>query len=314
MSGDTIIQTHQLTHHFGSVLAVDHLDLSVPAGCVYGFLGPNGAGKTTTIRLLLGLLSAQSGEISLFGRRFTASEWPMLARIGTLVESPSLYPHLSGRENLELTRRLVGAAPRQVARVLSLVRLEKDANRPVGQYSLGMRQRLGLALALLNQPVLLVLDEPTNGLDPAGIHEVRELLRTLPQTEGVTVFVSSHLLSEVEQTASHLGIIQNGRLLFQGTLAQLQSQFAQQLWVRVDRPEDAVQQLRRQGWQVYKNGKPEISVEVNGDADAAMVNNTLVFNGFNVYHLDLARPTLEDVFLSLTGGVPATFVPQPVEA
>ena len=185
--------------------------------------------------------------------------------------------------------------------MLALVRLEKDANRLVGQYSMGMRQRLGMALALLNQPVLLMLDEPTNGLDPAGIHEVRELLRTLPQAEGVTVFISSHLLSEVEQTASHLGIIQQGRLLFQGPLSQLQAQFAQQLWLRVDRPEEAMQHLRKQGWQASKNGKPEISVEVNGDADAALVNNTLVYNGFNVFRLDLARPALEDVFLSLTG-------------
>jgi ABC-2 type transport system ATP-binding protein len=300
MTNDCIIQTQQLTARFGSTLAVDRLDLAVPAGCVYGFLGPNGAGKTTTIRMLLGLLQPAAGDIQLFGRNFTFNEWPLLAKIGALVESPSLYPHLTGRENLELTRRLVNASPRQIARVLTLVRLEKDANRPVSQYSLGMRQRLGLALALLNQPILLVLDEPTNGLDPAGIHEVRELIRSLPQAEGVTVFVSSHLLSEVEQTATHLGIIQQGRLLFQGSLAQLQAQQAQQLWLRVDRPEDALSHLRRQGWQASKNGKPEIAVEVNGDADVALVNNCLVYNGFNVFHLDLARPTLEDVFLTLT--------------
>jgi lantibiotic transport system ATP-binding protein len=300
MQNDFIIQTRQLTCRFGSVVAVDHLDLSVPAGTVYGFLGPNGAGKTTTIRLLLGLLKPAAGEIRLFGRPFSPRDWPMLDKIGALVESPSLYPHLTGRENLELTRRLVGASPRQVERALATVRMEKDAGRLVGQYSMGMRQRLGFALALLNQPALLVLDEPTNGLDPAGIHEMRELIRNLPQAEGVTVFISSHLLSEVEQMASHLGIIQQGRLLFEGSLAQLQAQYAQQLWVRVDRPEDALGLLRRQGWQAHKNGKPEISVEVNGDADVALVNNSLVYNGFNVFHLDLARPALEDVFLALT--------------
>jgi ABC-type multidrug transport system ATPase subunit len=305
MQNDFIIQTRQITCRFGDVLAVDHLNLAVPAGCVYGFMGPNGAGKTTTIRMLLGLLKPNAGEIHLFGRPFSPRDWPLLDKIGALVESPSLYPHLTGRENLELTRRLVGANPRQVERVLATVRLEKDANRLVGQYSLGMRQRLGLALALLNQPALLVLDEPTNGLDPAGIHEVRDLIRNLPQAEGVTVFISSHLLSEVEQMASHLGIIQQGRLLFEGPLAQLQAQYAQQLWLRVDRPEDALNLLRRQGWQAHKNGKPEIAVEVNGDADVALVNNSLVFNGFNVFHLDLARPTLEDVFLALTTGAQA---------
>jgi lantibiotic transport system ATP-binding protein len=301
MGNDCIIQTRQVTCRFGRMLAVDRLDLTVPVGCVYGFLGPNGAGKTTTIRMLLGLLEPDEGEIRLFGRLFNRREWPLLAKIGALVEAPSLYPHLTGRENLELTRRLVGTSPKMIDHVLQTVRLEKDAGRLVGQYSLGMRQRLGLALALLNQPALLVLDEPTNGLDPAGIHEIRDLIRTLPQASGVTVFISSHLLSEVEQMATHLGIIQEGRLLFQGPLAQLQAQFGKQLWLRVDRPEEAMALLRRQGWQAEKNGKPEIAVDVNGDADVAMVNNALVFNGFNVYHLDLARPALEDVFLNLTG-------------
>ncbi len=291
---------------FGSLLAVDRLELAVPAGCVYGFLGPNGAGKTTTIRLLLGLLRPDQGEIHLFGRRFTPRDWPLLAKIGTLVESPSLYPHLTGRENLELTRRLVGARPQVVQRALAVVKLEKDAGRLVSQYSLGMRQRLGLAQALLNQPALLVLDEPTNGLDPAGIHEMRALIRDLPQSEGVTVFISSHGLSEIEQIASHLGIIHHGRLLFEGPLTELQARSGQQLWLRVDRAEEAMHLLQRQGWQAHKNGKPEIEVDVNGDADVALINNSLVFNGFNVFRLDLARPTLEEVFLSLTGSEAAS--------
>ncbi len=302
MLKDFIIQTSQVSCRFGSLLAVDQLDLAVPAGCVYGFLGPNGAGKTTTIRLLLGLLRPNQGEIRLFGQRFTRGDWPLLGKIGTLVELPSLYPHLTGRENLELTRRLVGANRKMVQRVLAVVKLEKDADRLVNQYSLGMRQRLGLALALLNQPALLILDEPTNGLDPAGIHEMRDLIRGLPQAEGVTVFISSHGLSEIEQIASHLGIIHHGRLLFEGSLSELQARSGQQLWLRVDRSEEAAQLLQRQGWQVHKNGKLEIELEVNGDADVALVNNTLVFNGFNVFRLELARPTLEDVFLSLTGG------------
>jgi ABC-2 type transport system ATP-binding protein len=212
------IETEALTRAFGARAAVEQLNLLVPNGGIYGFLGPNGAGKTTTIRMLLGLIRPDSGKVRLFGKHF---EFSMLNRVGSLVEAPSLYPHLTGRENLEVTRRLVGAARADIDRVLAIVRLARDADRLVREYSLGMRQRLGLALALLNSPELLILDEPTNGLDPAGIHEMRDLLRRMPAEHGVTVFLSSHLLSEVEQIAGSVGIIREGRMLFQGSLAEL---------------------------------------------------------------------------------------------
>jgi len=192
----------------------------VPESGIYGFLGLNGAGKTTMIRLLLGLIKADAGSIRMFGQPFGHE---LLRRIGSLVEMPSLYSHLTGRENLEVTRRQIAAPRSRIDHALAVVRLDADADRLVREYSLGMKQRLGLALALLNAPQLLILDEPTNGLDPAGIHEIRELLRGMPREHGITVFLSSHLLSEVEQLAESIGIVHEGKLLFQGSLAQLRA-------------------------------------------------------------------------------------------
>src|SRR5262245_58240224 len=218
------IETRRLTRRFGTQLAVDDLNLSAPEAGVYGFLGPNGAGKTTTIRMLLGLIRPDAGEVWLFGAPLAANRQSLMRRVGALVEVPSLYPHLTGRENLEVTRRLLGGPRELIDRALDIVKLTADSHRRVREYSLGMRQRLGLALALLNKPELLILDEPTNGSDPAGIHEMRDLIRRLPAEFGITVFLSSHLLSEVEQIAGHIGIIHQGRLLFQGTLPELQAQ------------------------------------------------------------------------------------------
>ena len=205
------ITTFRLTRRFGDLTAVADLDLQVPGGSVYGFLGPNGAGKTTTIRLLLGLIRPNAGEVRLFGQSLRDGRMTLLRRVGALVETPSLYPHLTGRENLEVTRRLLDARQEQINRALAIVKLEQDAHRRVAHYSSGMRQRLGLALALLGEPELLILDEPTNGLDPAGIREMRDLICRLPEEHGVTVFLSSHLLNEVEQVATHIGIITGER-------------------------------------------------------------------------------------------------------
>src|SRR4029453_7951474 len=181
-----LIQTHGLSRRFGSQLAVDDLNLSVPAGGVYGFLGPNGAGKTTAIRMLLGLIRPTTRAVHVFGWKLIGNRHSLMRRVGALVESPSLYPHLTGRENLEVTRRLLASPRELINEALESTKLIQDANRRVREYSLGMRQRLGLAMALLNKPELLILDEPTNGLDPAGIHEMRDLIRRLPE-RGVTV-------------------------------------------------------------------------------------------------------------------------------
>ena len=295
-----IIHTEKLTRHFKDFVAVNDLDLQAPQGCVYGFLGPNGAGKTTTIRMLLGLIKPSAGQVNLFEADIAAQRASILKSVGALVEMPSLYPHLSARENLEVTRRLLAADKKHIDRVLRIVKLTDAADRPVKGYSLGMKQRLGLALALLNEPELLILDEPTNGLDPAGIHEIRDLIRTMPEQYGVTVFLSSHLLSEIEIVATHLGIINKGTLLFQGTLASLQAQRESHLELGVHQQEEAAQFLQQSGWNVARqNGR--IHVTAHSEADVVAINTSLVQRGLNVYHLSLQQPSLEDMFLQMTG-------------
>jgi ABC-type multidrug transport system ATPase subunit len=294
------ISTSELTRRFGTLTAVDRVDLRVPQGSVYGFLGPNGAGKTTTIRLLLGLIRAHGGEVMLLGQPLRRNRLALLGQVGALVEAPSLYLHLTGRENLELTRRLSGCRRERIDAVLQTMRLADAADRKVGGYSGGMRQRLGLALALLCEPSLLVLDEPTNGLDPAGIREMREFIRRLPEEQGITVFLSSHLLSEVEQVATHIGIIHHGQLLFQGPTDGLRAELGERVTVAVDRPAQALQILDEAGWHARRNGGEELHLEVNSRSDAAMLNALLVRQGLNVFHLSVAQATLEDVFLNLT--------------
>jgi len=294
-----LIQTLNLTRRFGDVLAVNGLELAVPQGSVYAFLGPNGAGKTTTIRMLLGLIRPTDGDVRLFGQSLRKSRLDVLKRIGALVEGPSLYPHLTGRENLELTRRLMDATTAQRDRALHIVKLTDAADRPARTYSTGMKQRLGLALALLADPELLILDEPTNGLDPAGIHEMRDLICGLP-AQGVTVFLSSHLLNEVEQVATHIGIIRQGQLLFQGTPDELHAQMERHLTLEVDQPQRAKSVLAAAGWQVKSNGGHRMIIEANGLSDASMINTQLIQDSINVYHLNLEQPTLEDMFLNLT--------------
>ncbi len=218
MTTPLAIETHRLTRAFGPRTAVDGLELCVRRGTIYGFLGPNGAGKTTTIRLLLGLLAPQAGTIFIEGELFRPGARALLQNIGAVVEGPSVYPHLTGEENLEVTRRLRGVATSRLAETLALVDLIGDAHALVRTYSTGMRQRLALAMALLGRPRLLLLDEPANGLDPAGSRDLRVLLKRFAHEQGVTVFVSSHALNDVAQMADDIGIINRGRLPYQGPL------------------------------------------------------------------------------------------------
>jgi len=298
-AGEYLIETRGLSRRFGRQVAVADLNLLVPAAGVYGFLGPNGAGKTTAIRMLLGLIRPDAGEVRLFGQPLMSNHRALMSRVGALVEAPSLYPHLTGRENLEVTRRLLGSPRALIDVALETIRMTRDADRRVREYSLGMRQRLGLALALLNKPQLLILDEPTNGLDPAGIHEMRDLIRRLPEEFGVTVFLSSHLLSEVEQIAGHIGIIHESRLLFQGTLAELQQKQQTELAVGVTRPEEAMACLREAGWSVAQRDGL-LSVVAKAPEDAARINRLLVDHRLDVFHLALSQQSLEDIFLTLT--------------
>jgi lantibiotic transport system ATP-binding protein len=301
-----IIQTRHLERIFGSrkgtpVCAVAGLDLNVPEGSIYGFLGPNGAGKTTTIRMLLGLIRPTAGQILVFGR---ALDRAAQGGIGALVETPSYYPHLTGRENLALVAGMRRLPKTEVQRVLGIVDLEKAANRLARHYSLGMCQRLGLAMALLGQPRLLVLDEPTNGLDPAGIHEIRALIRDLPRQQGITVFVSSHQLSEVEQIASHIGIVREGKLVFQGSAEDLSARFSESVLLVTDSPEQTCARLARLGWQSTltepANGRGRLKVAANGDAEVALIVQQLVQAGEHIFHASLEKPALEDIFLTLT--------------
>ena len=300
MSAENVIVTRQLSRSFGSFQAVKAVDLSVPAGVVYGFLGPNGAGKTTTIRMILGLIRPSSGKVLLFGQEFSRKDWQRLEKVGTLVESPSLYSHLTGRENLEVTRRMLDLPRQNIDRVLKVVGLEKDGHRLVRQYSLGMQQRLALALALLNDPTLLVLDEPTNGLDPSGIQEIRAMIRDMPQKTGATVFLSSHLLSEVELMATHVGIIQHGSLLYQGKLADLKKRWGPVLQIQVDRTDQAVDLLSGMGWQVKRDGE-RLEVFPVDEAMTPEINQVLVQRGFQVRQFYLRQAGLEEMFLDMTG-------------
>lgn len=296
------IETRGLTRRFGAQLAVNAIDLQVPEASIYGFLGPNGAGKTTTIRMLLGLIRPNDGEVKLFGEPFAENRLKLLRRVGALVETPSLYSHLTGRENLEVTRRLIGAERKLIDRALDIVRLSADAHRKVREYSLGMRQRLSLALALLNNPDLLILDEPANGLDPAGIHEMRDLIRRLASEFGITIFLSSHLLSEVEQVANHIGIIHQGKLVFQGTLAELQTERHEHLTLGVAQPDQAANCLTAAGWQVKRLDEGMLGVAATTREAAVRINSLLVGQRLDVFHIALTQASLEDIFLNLTNG------------
>ena len=300
------VRTRGLTRRFGSQVAVNGVDLEVPRGAVYGFLGPNGSGKTTTIRMLLGLLAADSGEIELLGQPMPASLAAVLPRVGALIEGPAFHPYLTGRANL---RRLdvsdatadPATSKARIENALARVGLTAAAAKKYRNYSLGMKQRLGLAAALLQPRDLLVLDEPTNGLDPQGTREVRHLVRELA-SEGTTVLVSSHLLAEVEQIATHVGIMAGGRLLRQGTLAEVLADGTAR--VRVSSP-DAGETVRV----LLAAGLVDAAVDPeSGDVLARLgdllpedLAVALVRAGVRLRGLTVERPALEDLFVSLTG-------------
>lgn len=296
-----IVETNQLTKRLGGKKAVDGVNLRIGQGEVYGFLGPNGAGKTTTIRMLLGLARPTKGDIRIFGKDLKREKLSILRKVGSLVEYPSYYGHLTGRENLEAVRRILDVPKQRIDEVLSIVRLMKDANRTVKGYSLGMKQRLGIATALLGQPELLILDEPTNGLDPSGILEIRELIKTLARERGMTVLVSSHLLSEIDQMATQVGIISKGRLIFQDSIALLREKAKSGIEMAVDRPEEAGRLLLSVGCPSERTERG-ILFEHQSDDNVAAVVKFLVEQGIRVYRVMEKKASLEDVFLQLTGG------------
>ncbi|GHJ34871.1 ABC transporter ATP-binding protein [Streptomyces sp. TS71-3] len=303
--GGTVIAARALTKRYrGGQLAVDGLDLAVPAGSVFGFLGPNGSGKTTTIRMLMGLIEPTSGTAQVLGHRMPGSARAVLPEVGALIEGPALYGFLSGRDNLVRYDAADPAAdPRtrrtRVAAALDRVGLGAAAGKKARAYSLGMKQRLGLAAALLQPRRLLVLDEPTNGLDPQGMREIRSLVRELA-SDGTTVFLSSHLLDEIEQVCTHAAVMARGRLIVQGPVGSLGAGLRGRLAVATPDPGDAARILKEQGvTDVMVSGD-----RVTGDppeTDLAEVNAALVAGGVRVRGFGLERPSLEDAFVALTG-------------
>ena len=303
MSNVMAIETAGLCASFGRRRVLHDLALHVEEGRIYGFLGRNGAGKSTTIRLILRLLQPAAGRIRIFGRDLGDDRRSSLRQIGAMVEAPGLYDHLTGYENLRVAQILRDLPARAIGEALELAGLSADARRPVGQYSLGMKQRLGLAWALLGRPRLLVLDEPINGLDPAGVREVRELLRYLRDERGVTIFLSSHILSEVEQLADRIGVVHEGRLLVEEDCG---ADREDRLRVRIRCAQEArvAQVLARLDWVggVAAAGPGQVLAEL-AQSRAAELNALLVKAGLPVSEFCWAQPTLEDYFLSLTGGI-----------
>ncbi len=295
------IETCALRKTYGSAHAVDGIDLHVPARSVSGFLGPNGAGKTTTIRMLLGLLRPDSGQIRILGLDMPDARRRIARQVGALVETPCHYDNLSGAENLEVTRRLLKLPESEIDRVLEVMDLRAAAAKRVGDYSLGMRQRLGIARALLGRPQLLILDEPTNGLDPDGIVEVRRLIRALPEREDTSVLVSSHLLAEVEQTVDHVALIHCGKLLAQGPLGDVLADGGPRIVVEVGDPARALQLLGSRGISADRRGGALIEV-ADARISPAELNGLLVGDGIAVSRLTREQASLERVYMALTGG------------
>ena len=313
---DAVVLTRDLTKTFGQRTVVEGLNLVVPRGSVYGFLGPNGSGKSTTMKMLLGLLAPTRGQISVLGRPFTPdTRAEIMSRTGSMIENPPGYGHLTGAENMRIAAKMQGLSDQQISRALALVRLTEHKDRLVRTYSMGMKQRLGIALALAREPELLILDEPTNGLDPAGIEEVRRLLVELAG-EGVTVMVSSHLLDEIDRMASTLGILSAGRLVFQGTRAALMERSVPDILVVTPTPQALLdpqilaglvpaQAPGAAGAPDQPNGPVLVpqGVRIPGMSKGAVAEliNRLAAAGVEMHEVRREAQSLEDIFMDLTG-------------
>ena len=295
-----VIDTQGLSFNFGNQQVVKSLSLQVPEGSIYGFLGPNGAGKTTTIKLLLNLLKTDQGSIRVFDKDLQNDRIDILSQIGALIEQPAIYGHLTGKENLMNRALLLQVAESRVDEMLALVHLKDAANKKAGKYSLGMKQRLGIALALLSDPKLLILDEPTNGLDPNGIIEIRELLIRLVTKYKKTVFVSSHLLAEVERMATHVGIIDKGELLFQGSIKDLEAISQPQIQIEVANTVDAANFLKKQGLTVNDLSEDHLTMPFTSKIQMGEINALLNRNNFQVFAIQKVQKDLEKLFLDIT--------------
>ncbi len=294
------IETVGLNFNFGQQAIVKDLSLQVPKGSIYGFLGPNGAGKTTTIKILLNLLKSPADQVFIFGKEINSNRIAILKRIGSLVEQPAIYGHLSGKENLINRCLLLGIKKSKADEMLALVGLTDAADKKSSKYSLGMKQRLGIGLALVSDPELLLLDEPTNGLDPNGIIEIRNLMIELTTKYEKTILVSSHLLAEIERTATHVGIINKGQLLFQGTIQELQLLNKPLLEIEVNNLTEASTLIKEKGYEIVSKTDSKISVPFVSQKESGAINTLLIQNGFTVTSLSQQRKDLENLFLDIT--------------
>lgn len=300
MNDQPVIKTSALQYHYTrKVQTLFDLDLEVKKGDIYGFLGPNGSGKTTTLSLLLGLLTPTGGQIEIFGQDLQKNRINILKRIGSLIENPSLYGHLTAKENLRVYAPVYGCSEQRINEVLNIAGLEDTGTKTVRKFSLGMKQRLSIALALLPAPELLILDEPSNGLDPAGIIELRELIKKLNKEHGMTFIISSHILSEVEKLISHLSIISKGKMIFQGTLPELVSQHGGGAVVklRTSDNETAMSLLNDHAPVPLKDG---FRVAFSSTQDIADINKKLVHHNIDVFQLQPNENDLEQLFIDIT--------------
>jgi ABC-type multidrug transport system ATPase subunit len=294
-----IVETSQLSKTFGREHAVSGIELRIAPGEIYGFLGPNGAGKSTTIRMLLGLMQPTSGSVKLFGEELKQNRLTLLKQIGALVETPSYYPHLTAYENLETSRKILGVSKKRIDDVLQMVRLYDVKDKKVKGFSLGMKQRLGIAATMLHEPQLLILDEPTNGLDPSGILEIRQLIKNLARNQGVTILISSHLLSEIDQLATTIGVLNRGKLLFQGAIETLREKAQSSILLNVEPLEAAVYFLKQMEYQpqLTENG---IRLPYLNNEQLAGLIKRLVEENFSVYRVEEEKQSLETIFLAMT--------------
>lgn len=295
------IETNGLTKSYGDFKAVNNLKIKVLAGKVYGFLGRNGSGKTTTIRMIMGLIKQDKGQVKIFGHEINRNRSKYLADIGAIIETPGFYENLSAYENLEITAKMFDTQKTRIDESLEIVGLSNIGDRPVGKFSLGMKQRLGIANALIHSPRILILDEPTNGLDPAGIIEMRKLIRDLSQSMGITILVSSHLLSEVQQIADYIGIIDQGQLIQEGEIEIVNSDEQSFLALEIDQLKKTDQLITSLGFDFEETDKG-FKIFCNRE-DNVIINKILVENQINVYNLESVSKTLEERFLGITNSM-----------
>jgi ABC-type multidrug transport system ATPase subunit len=296
----SIVSTTDLTYDYSKGITTLHgINLQINRGDIYGFLGPNGSGKTTTLSLLLGLLKNQKGEIKFFGKEFLSNRQDILRKVGSLIEAPSLYGHLTARENLEVYRELYGASKERIDEVLSLAGLQDTGSKAVRKFSLGMKQRLSIALALLPSPRLMILDEPTNGLDPSGIIELRAFIKKLNKMEDITFIISSHILSEVEKMVNRVGIIYQGKLIFQGGIDELYELQQEQARVLLQ-TSDNNRALKLIAHVSPEHTEEQITFNFTGRQQVADITKILVNNNIDIYSVYAEKQGLEQLFIKLT--------------